>query len=827
MMNTDHVDEKQAVADQSDAHNSVPSARRSMSLDNYSRRFGGYTAEHRWVVLQKSIRKNEKALHKHPIEIQVRSVLMDSWIAINRDIEYDALTGILSAPERRILDSIKGLAQTGELLLEQLHHVNVVRRKEDQMPIREPGDITRVLEQYFVLEEPVPHLSEDPFAELLYPVLKGMGISTIGELKMRLDRDGVEPYCQEKFASFRKEFPIDGSFESFVLPRLLKSIQRHEVSEIFRSLGYHPYGALPSLMSLMNRTLTWVIDRKRNTIHADMEYPCLALVLCIYVWTERNENPAPGHSMWSGYHDHSILPDVLTELFRGQDLTEPGTSIMLTGLADVITEFRDEIMYRNALPTDANKVGMFGDRLVKQPLKLEQGINMFLRYSQNLKANSPGDMKETIRNAFAGEAQTICSRLFDWYHNRLSLHEAFRIAHTTNFSLTEIRESRAFWDLFAKNTLLQGFEDLIDRRGEAFQPWLDGLITKFEEIRGGKCRKWQPVMWKEDSTKTDDHKPRGHRKTEVALCILDCAELSEYHVRLRLSALGGMDIIFLQNFRFTLTEEEASILAFLPLWYYLGKLEVDAHSGLHLVTLVHNDLCGPVPTSKKPMSLGPLWKAKTEASSDNALVCDIRMHLGDSRPPICLRLPNYKPGAPIGMNLLPSEDDWELEERNIEYVKHENQPLEENQVETEVDQKEDEVVEGSEGEPEDWGYLQRIKGESEDGQQYWGNLKKAESESGSSQDTGGYLTWSKDGPKNRRSRGGSMKASKDALEDEHEVEDMFFWAAVSYNLAESGKRLLPSALIDGSQTNRAADIKVGNHHRVVLFKLKETLRDLV
>jgi ppGpp synthetase/RelA/SpoT-type nucleotidyltranferase len=114
---------RQAVADQVENLRTQS----TVSLDNYSRRFGGYTAEHRWAILRPKDRHKDKSLHEQPIEIQIRSVLMDSWISINRNIKYDALTGILSAQEQRILDSIKGLAQTGKVLLEQLHYVNTAR----------------------------------------------------------------------------------------------------------------------------------------------------------------------------------------------------------------------------------------------------------------------------------------------------------------------------------------------------------------------------------------------------------------------------------------------------------------------------------------------------------------------------------------------------------------------------------------------------------------------------------------------------------------------------------------------------------------------------
>ncbi|MCJ1303777.1 hypothetical protein MMC08_006588 [Hypocenomyce scalaris] len=91
----------------------------------YGRRFAGYLATHYHVQLKE---QDTNALEKDDIiEIQIVSVLQNAWAEVEHNIVYKAISGPASLDEHRILDSLNGLVSTGDLLLEQLHNLYVLR----------------------------------------------------------------------------------------------------------------------------------------------------------------------------------------------------------------------------------------------------------------------------------------------------------------------------------------------------------------------------------------------------------------------------------------------------------------------------------------------------------------------------------------------------------------------------------------------------------------------------------------------------------------------------------------------------------------------------
>lgn len=83
------------------------------------------------------------------IEIQLRTVMMDSWASINHKVQYKAIGGKPSTQEYRVLDTVKGLASTGEVLLEHLHEVHQSRLESDKLPIQDEAHLNEVLAGFF------------------------------------------------------------------------------------------------------------------------------------------------------------------------------------------------------------------------------------------------------------------------------------------------------------------------------------------------------------------------------------------------------------------------------------------------------------------------------------------------------------------------------------------------------------------------------------------------------------------------------------------------------------------------------------------------------
>jgi ppGpp synthetase/RelA/SpoT-type nucleotidyltranferase len=69
----------------------------------------------------------------HTFEIQVRSsMLLDSWAEVRHDITYKALGGFPGRSERELLDTIKGVVISMEVLLNHLLDVHEDRIKSDE-----------------------------------------------------------------------------------------------------------------------------------------------------------------------------------------------------------------------------------------------------------------------------------------------------------------------------------------------------------------------------------------------------------------------------------------------------------------------------------------------------------------------------------------------------------------------------------------------------------------------------------------------------------------------------------------------------------------------
>ncbi|PVI03013.1 hypothetical protein DM02DRAFT_699360 [Periconia macrospinosa] len=624
-----------------------------ISLDNYARRFGGYTAEHRWVILRPEERDESNVLHTRPVEIQIRSVLMDSWISINRDIQYDALTGILSPQERRILDSIKGLAQTGELLLEQLHHVNTERRKRDQSLLEAPADVTRALEEYFILEDTVPNHSTDPFTRTLLFVLLSRGINKVGDLKRWLESNNYEIYCYKSLKAFRSSFPINGSFASFILPSLFNTMERHNLQYVLNSLGVPSNYA--NAISFFKHILSWVGFLGQNPqyrthlrltnghLPSECGYSGLTLIFCTFAWLNNDEILSRGAK-----REFSV--DLILELLRNHDsLVEEGNLFLPFALLGGLTHHEKSYLW-----DENDLLSWVLKQLMNRPNDWEHGVNLFLHYSRKIILRTRQGVDIEVANMLATLHDQINHYMFEEVLDILTLHEVFGLANITKVTRETTPCSYAFWTRISQYKLPQDCKYLIEKHDMALQPWRDGSSSL------------APLRGERKPTQTQTSQP----KTRVSLYVLDCGKVSDRKIRKRMDALGNIDIILLQNLEdLTRLDEPEYGFRFSPLrGYHIGSLETPLKSNSCLVTLVKSGLCGISLASAKPMSLGHLWKASSIDKKEIALVCDLRIHAGGLSSPICLRIANCRPGTIIDKKLLPSEDDWTITEGQIEYV---------------------------------------------------------------------------------------------------------------------------------------------------------------
>ena len=96
----------------------------------YVNRFPGYRAKHFRVTLRNQDKSAVKGYRDEVFEIQVASAISQVWSEVQHGIIYKIAKDLDRQPtdeELRILDSLTGLVQTGEVILDQLKHVQDTR----------------------------------------------------------------------------------------------------------------------------------------------------------------------------------------------------------------------------------------------------------------------------------------------------------------------------------------------------------------------------------------------------------------------------------------------------------------------------------------------------------------------------------------------------------------------------------------------------------------------------------------------------------------------------------------------------------------------------
>ncbi|KAF2830361.1 hypothetical protein CC86DRAFT_402405 [Ophiobolus disseminans] len=641
------------------------------ALDNYQRRFGGYTAEHRWVILRPAQRDAAGPFHLQPIEIQVRSVLMDSWIAINRDIEYDALTGVLSTQERRILDSIKGLAQTGEVLLEQLHQANSQRLSRDQRAITDSEDITRALIDYFELEASMAGFSKDPFSKLFLEFLLTVGIRTVGDLRAYLKNSNIPLECREEIAEFMANFPMKVYMESFFLWKLLQTIRIDQIKKLWGAsdLCEVPRSAFDIFV---RRTLHWVakimLRRGEGFRFSEpdlLPFSCgienLTLIFCIFIWIVDDSAAFIVGTYGSPFQmiatllsfEQGMSPFLIIALVQsliGQ--SGPSRGLDFSGTShQLITSW---------VPS----------QLTTHPFAWEQGVTLFLQYVTDvkLKALERGGSDGSSATSLEEFGDKISRSTFAWMVNWCTSYDLTRISYARPNATANFSGSKSFWDLLSEYTMLHGLGTLIDDKGNDFRPWQElrrhstvepswdpiNLWTDWGPTQGAfvfeDLEKWvflRPGVASKGITK------ERNASTNVIVLVLDCSDLSDDDIQADIGHVNA-DVIFLK------TVSKSRLISVLLLRnYYMGELEI-GDSGLYLITLVRKAKFAPASDSESLGALGPLWKIVSQEENVYTLVCDLLVENGPDRPPARLRLPNCRLDTKLDAKFLPAEAFWSI-----------------------------------------------------------------------------------------------------------------------------------------------------------------------
>lgn len=145
----------------------------SPSEGEYKKVFSGYNAKHYRVSIKGDTRYSEK----HPVEIQVASVLMHAWSEVEHDLVYKPFQGNLSREEHMILDEINGLVLAGNLALERLQIAGRTRTQGQDYEFKNHYDLT----SYFISKESNIMVEGINFRSL-FKILKLLGCTKRSDL---------------------------------------------------------------------------------------------------------------------------------------------------------------------------------------------------------------------------------------------------------------------------------------------------------------------------------------------------------------------------------------------------------------------------------------------------------------------------------------------------------------------------------------------------------------------------------------------------------------------------------------------------------------------
>lgn len=228
-------------------------------LEAYDERFGNYEGQHYWVKINENDWQNlvpesllpelREKFKNQTVEIQVRSsMLLDGWAEVRHDVQYKALGGAPSRGERELLDTMKGVVKSMEVLLDHLLDVHEDRVKSDNTKL----ETAPLLEQAIVRALPQLSLSHESVdnMHILYPFLEAISIDTPGRLKEVIRKSKFS----EKFDGFCESRKISKQpVSTFILEEVFMTLSETEIKELLEKVTENH-----ELHQVFCRSLSWL-----------------------------------------------------------------------------------------------------------------------------------------------------------------------------------------------------------------------------------------------------------------------------------------------------------------------------------------------------------------------------------------------------------------------------------------------------------------------------------------------------------------------------------------------------------------------------------------
>ena len=426
------------------------------------RRFRGYTEEIRYVSFKPEVsfksgrRELPKPFRDLWIEIQVRSVIMDAYTNISHGLEYKALTEILSEEEIQVLESINGLAQTGEVLLQHLQHVHQQRLQSDLRSL----DFKQIIDEvarYMDLESSSYPFSENSYYQrILQRFLSLIGYNRPGKLKKLLEFYKTKEEYPSKFLEFSASFSNRGSLEAWIFHKILQNITESRIDLLFARSDWCLYS------STFHLYIYVVLSRvyQSNTLDypsqepTEASYDGLATLFFLFVWSSRSCEPL----------DESKLLKTISRII---DMPENKVPFLVTLFFDILIERLNlEDNYESSY-LDVSSVSRLLIRLAKRPRSLEKGLQVFLDHSERIIEATGMSSEGTGRS----DVENSMSKFMLW---NLRFPDFVDIAHENPHN--------PILDFMAEYMLLRGLDQLRQDKEVELQPWMEYQPAKWRHL---------------------------------------------------------------------------------------------------------------------------------------------------------------------------------------------------------------------------------------------------------------------------------------------------------------------------------------------------------
>ena len=631
----------------------------------FEKRFRGYTEEHRYVSFGSEREALPKPFDELWVEIQVRSVIMDAYINISHGLEYKALTGVLSDQENQILESINGLAQTGEVILQHLQYIHQ-RRVQSDAKILRPQEIVPVITDYMKLEDSADSVNQfsktrDP-QYVLQELVLSSGCNTPGNLKRLLKSNKIKEDYPSEFDDLCRESPTMNSLQTYILYKVLQDIRESQIRRLFKNSNWakcrRPYweyicAILEWLCLFMGEDPGFSIPEGDSR---DVLSEGLAMLLCIFVQT----CPIKQSSTPSYYAlEASNCAGLISTLMSIPRFKKPFVIIALFGaLFERVRRFDND-------PEPPKKtLRSVSVHLAKNPASLIRGVQCFKdkveeRIRDVKDPSTEEELSQTMRRILGCMAESGFNSFLRLLTSEDSDKRAldFPLAYRSLYGLDELRKDET------KN----------------FRPWLEFDNTSkawchLKTLHSASKLVAEQMVEQVDrritflSLKFD----RGYNSLDIPFPPSTLSELSDLLQR-------SADIITIKSFedpphihlkrgvveRIRSDYIAAAVKSKRPRCWRTAELQIFVKKSRFIST-----------GAEKPLELGPVWEFKLCDPDLQSLVCDLFIRSKQTGGFTRLRIPNIygsiHAANDFSEELLPSTHQWIIREGRPHTGTHQN-----------------------------------------------------------------------------------------------------------------------------------------------------------